>query len=212
MAGFNVADFRAVISDKGVARPNKFLVRLNMPVGLYGTPGTTYNLETVRELEFWAESTNLPMFGLATNMANRYGYGAAEKRPYMPTYQDLQINFIFDEFGDNWHFFYDWMNMIINTKTNRGVNAADGRVNVGGEGNILSYRPWEVSYRVEYVTDLNIKLFDQTGVVIKNFLLREAFPIDMGGQSLDWNDNNSYLRIPIRFSYVDWQHGTLNDN
>ncbi len=210
--GFNVANFRSVVDQKGIAKPNKFLVRFNLPRGLFGVAGTEFNIETIRYLEYWAESVTMPSIGLGLQQAYRYGYGAFEQRPYHPIFQAMNVTLMFDEYGDNWQLFYDWINMTFNTKMDKGINTLTGEVNNHGTGENLTYTPYELAYRIEYVTDVEIKVFAQNGEVLKSIVMREAFPVSMGGMPLDWSDNNSYLRLPIQFVYTDWQHAPLTNN
>lgn len=217
---FNAADFRSILGrGAGVAEPNKFRVRFFLPAGLNGTipsQGTGANetkhtsksgadMETVRYLEFWAHSTSLPAFGLMAQPARRYGYGAAERRPFAPVYTDVQVQFIADDHGDNWKLFYNWVNMIYNTKSNLGMSANTGHVNMHGAGNLFAYEPYQLAYRTEYLTDVQIHTFAKTGQQNMQVVLREAFPVSMGGVSLSWADNNSFMSLPVTFAYTDLQ-------
>jgi len=171
---FNAADFRSILGrGAGVAEPNKFRVRFFLPAGLHGTvpsQGTGADEanhtsksgkdeDTIRYLEFWAHSTSLPAFGLMAQPAKRYGYGASERRPFAPVYTDVQVMFIADDHGDNWKLFYNWMNMIYNTRAHLGMSTNTGHVNMHGAGNLLAYKPYELAYRTEYLTDVQIHPF-----------------------------------------------------
>lgn len=217
---FNAADFRSIIGSKtGVAEPNKFRVRFFLPNGLNGTTpsqgtgGSEENhtsksgadKETIRYLEFWAHSTSIPAFGLMAQPAKRYGYGASERRPFAPVYTDVQVMFIADDHGDNWKLFYNWMNMIYNTRAHLGMSTNTGHVNMHGAGNLLAYKPYQLAYRTEYLTDVQIHTFSKTGQQNMHVVLREAFPISMGGVSLNWADNNSFMSLPVTFAYTDLQ-------
>lgn len=212
MVGFNVADFRSIIGEKGLARPNKFMVRFYLPSGLYGTLGYQQDLATMRFLSYWAEAVSIPSFGVATTQAARYGYGAVEKRPVALQFPDLQVMIMADDNGDNWRIFYRWLNLIINARMNQGITGKTGQTNVLGlQSSVLAYAPYELAYRVEFVTDLEIMTFAQTGEQLATFILREAFPIAMGGVDLNWNDVGSFLRIPVTFAYTDLTMGQPMD-
>ncbi len=215
---FNAADFRSILGKgAGVAEPNKFRVRFFLPAGLNGTipsQGTAESeftsksgddKETIRYLEFWAHSTSLPAFGLMAQNAVRYGYGPRERRPFAPVYTDVQVQFIADDHGSNWKLFYDWMNMIFNTRAHLGINEETGQVNMHGAGNILSYAPYQLAYRTEYLTDVQIHTFAKTGEQNMHIVLREAFPVSMSGVALNWADNNSFMSLPVTFAFTDLQ-------
>ncbi len=217
---FNAADFRSILGrGAGVAEPNKFRVRFFLPAGINGTvpsQGTGASeenhtsksgddKETIRYLEFWAHSTSLPAFGLMAQPARRYGYGAAERRPFAPVYTDVQVQFIADDHGDNWKLFYDWTNMIFNTRAHEGMSSTTGAVKMNGGPFELFYEPYELAYRTEYLTDVQIHTFAKTGQQNMHVVLREAFPVSMGGVSLNWADNNSFMSLPVTFAYTDLQ-------
>jgi hypothetical protein len=147
-----------------------------------------------------------------TAQALRYGYGALQNRPYAPQYTPTQIQFITDEPHDIWKLFYNWTNMIVNTRMQGGITEELGEVNSQGAGTtatgagaVMNYAPYEVSYQIEYITDLQIHTFAKTGELIQVAILREAFPVNMGGVELDWADTNSYIRLPVTFAYTDAQ-------
>lgn len=209
---FNIADFRSIVASRGgIAEANKFRVRFYLPAGLQSTPQseeanhTGADIETIRVSEYWAQSVNIPTIGFMTSQSLRYGYGALQNRPYAPQYVPVQVNFITDEHVDIWKLFANWTNMIFNTRMQEGINSALGQVNVHGAGNVITYAPYELSYQIEYITDLEIHTFTKTGELIQKIVLREAFPVSMGGVELDWADTNSYIRLPVTFAYTDAQ-------
>lgn len=211
---FNIADFRAVL-DTGVQRPNKFRVRIYMPAGLFGTAHAQEfglandDFTTVRYLEYYAAGCQIPTMGIQTHAALRYGYGASEKRPYAPNYMDCTVNFIAEAHGSSWKFFNNWMNLIYNTRMQAGIDAPTGHVNMNGgvapSPGFLVYGPYELSYKVEYLTELEIHTMTQTGEIDKVIVLREAFPIAMGPAEMDWGRNNSITTLPILFTFTDAQ-------
>lgn len=216
---FDISDFLSVIDAKGgVQRPSKFMVRINMPAGLTGTPTSQQDKATVRYLEYYAESVSVPLIGLQTYKAARYGYGAQESRPHNPLFMDLQINFISDDAAKNYSFFYDWINMIYNFKmTNQSgspqnVTDKTGHINFMGVGPVMEYQPYELAYRAEYLTDLEIQTFTQTGQQNQSLIFRECFPTTISGQDLAWADvGGSYVRLPVSFTYTDMYLGPILD-
>ncbi len=207
---FNIADFRSVVGQKGISQPNKFRLRLFMPVGLestlwagqFGLAGP--DIETVRFLEYWVAGVSYPASGLTTVAAHRYGYGASEKRPYGLNYQDLSVNILCDEHSEAWKLFYNWINLIINARMQIGISGITGHVN-SQSGGLLAYSPYELSYKVEYISDIQIHTMTKEGEIDKLIVFREAYPISIGGVDFDWSRNNSLTTLPIQFAYTDTQ-------
>lgn len=204
---FNVSNFRALISDGGVLRNNKFRVRFNLPMGLVNFQSQTSgnNARIVRELEYWATGSSLPPIGLETYQANRYGYGMPEKRPHGKNFTDVRVSFIVDEFSEKWKFFEEWLNMIYNSNMAAGINGYTSVVSQGfmGSEGALPVRPYELSYKDEYITDVRIEVFTETGELSNAVVLREAFPITMSGLDFDWADNNSFNTVGVTFAFTD---------
>lgn len=214
--GFNIANFSAIISQKGVQKNNKFLVRFAIP-SLFGS---TQN--TVRELEFWCDGVNLPGYMIQTFPVLRYGYGTIEKKPNQPSFNDVSLSVIGDGSGDNWKFFKQWMNYILYFDAQNSLSTsrtsllnADGTINTtnvttvgtetltrGSSSNTQNLA--ELSYKYEYAIDLNILTFNDSGSVIHNVMLRESYPIMLGDLQLNWGDNNNVSRFNLVFTYQDW--------
>lgn len=200
--GFNIGVFKAEINAKKILRPNLFHVEFSMPIGLLSNDAEkqTQTLDTVKTLEYWCESTVLSGLTIQTYSAQRFGYGSLEKRPILPAYGEVQLDFIFDSETTNYDFFHDWINLSINTDMSKGPNEATKSIN----GGTIKAMPFELAYKEMYETDISFYLYDSEGFVKKKLVLREAFPVSIGDIRLAWADNNSYMRLPIQIAYTDW--------
>lgn len=192
--GFNIDNFKAMAEYKrSFSKPNKFLVRIPRPAGLE----TEWNTVT-SDLEFWCSGTNLPGVALATHDALRYHYGAREKRPFAPIFQDVMLNLHLDGKGDYYKFFSRWIMSICNFIYWDGPSKPSG--NVGGAEQF----PWEVAYKGDYAVEVQIVVFTDTGAVSHYVVLRDAFPTMIADTRLDWGDNSGIVKLPIIMTYTDW--------
>lgn len=198
--GFNIATFRAHIGESGVQKTNKFLVRIPMPVGLASHTDFTEMIKTVRFLEFWAEASSIPGITINSHMNLRYGYGAFEKKPVAPIFQDIPIVFLDDGKGAIHHFIHEWMNMIVNHDMSHGITPTRRT------GQVANHKmdPYEIAYKYEYAVDINIVMFDDTGEETKSIVLREAWPILMNDIQVSWQASGEVSRVPVIFTYHDW--------
>ena len=192
MPGFNVENFKSELNKRnGVMRNNKFLLTFATPAVLRNNgPGLSIN----RSIEFWCESVNLPGYQLMQHDTRRWTYGPAEKRPFAPNFQSLQCSFIADGKGEIWTFFNDWLQSILPHDTDQGFNT---RSTFGGY-------PYELAYKIDYVTELNIAVFDETGKKQINIICKEAFPSQVIDTNLNWADTNSTAKVGVVFEYLDW--------
>lgn len=198
---FNIEEFRSELGKRGsVMKTNRFLVTFPMPIGLFDGTGELlranqgFNRTTTSKVEYWCESVNLPGYQLLTHDVRRWTYGPAEKRPFAPNFTQLQCNFISDGRGRIYNLFNDWMNLIMPHDTKDGFNA-DSKY--GGNA-------YEVKYKTQYVTDLNIKVFSESGKEILTLVCKEAFPSHMLDIPLNWGDTNSYVKFQVAFDFLDW--------
>lgn len=202
--GFNIAKFKAEINSNGLMRTNKFLVRVHVPQGMQKNP-TLFN--TARYLEYWCESVNIPGVSLATNEVRRYGYGNFEKKPYVAVNNDVNLSFISDSGGGIVTFFQQWVRMIVNFDMRNGINP-------GTPNGVLSnQKPFEIAYKEEYVSDVQILVFnDHSDTPQLVYVLREAYPIFVGDIPLNWADTNTVARVPVTLAVYDWYNATLDFN
>lgn len=190
---FSVDEFRSeVFARGGPLRTNKFLVTFSPPQALIGiTPEAT-----ARSVEYWCESVLFPGFLLGTHDVRRYTYGPVEKRPWTPSFTQLQCMFVNDSKSDIWNYFNTWMQAIFPHELQNGINST-----VPGDA---ARRVYELDYKQRYTTDINIIVFSNDGKPSVSFVAREAFPAQMPDVQLNWNEQNNILRFPVLFDYVDW--------
>lgn len=176
-------EFKAVALQGGILRPNRFKVRFYPPTGL--------NLGSPAGLEFWGETSEIPLLQLGTHQMQRHGYGSPHKRPNMATYQEWQVVFRVDSEGQVWQYFHNWMEQIVNNDINRA-----------GPG------LYEIAYRDTYLADLECTVYDTFDNKAIDVTMIEAFPMALSPIKLDWADNNSYMRASVVFSFTDWINTT----
>lgn len=204
---FNINTFRSIVAPTDVLRKNRFRVRFNMPMGLLNDfkGDFQYNVQNVREVEYWADGTSIPTQGLAKGQSYRYGYGVAEQRPFSKTYTECNISFIVDSYAEKWKFFDRWMNMVFNSDMAEGINERTEAASMGffGERGVSAYEPYQLAYKDEYITDVRVEVFNQLGDIVLVTVLRDAFPSGMAAMDFNWKDNNSAQNLHVQFSFTD---------
>lgn len=196
MAGFCINDFLSQVEDNGILRTNKFKARFPIPNALLAQqPALT---ETSRLLEFWCTSAQIPSLIFATHPNMRYGYGTPENKPFLSQIQNLNFTFLSDGTGAIWSFFYNWMNTIINIRLQDGIR-----------GSGVNQQPYEVGYKFDYVSDINVLVFNDVGDLVYNVLLTEAYPVFLGELSFNWADKNNFVQFPISFTFNTWEFSNV---
>jgi hypothetical protein len=198
---FNIATFIAQVNQRGTHRTNKFFVRMTMPPGLQALGLLTSFATITNTLQFWVEAAHIPGIMLQQRQILRWGYGAQEKKPFAPTFNDVNFTILSDGKAENWTFFKGWINYIINFDRNSGLQRLNPETGAQLPDTQAFY---EISYKSEYATTVEIICFDAQGLETYKITLREAFPIFVGDIPLNWGDNNQLMRIPVTFTFSDW--------
>lgn len=172
----------------GVARNTHFYVTIPAPPAMTSPKVSGSNLNVPEAIPFLAESASLPGVMMATSSVKRYGIGPEEKKPYAPTFVDVNMTFIGDGNYYVHKFFYAWLNRIV-------VFAKDPATD----------NAFEVNYKTEYATTISISTLDETGRKVATVKLYGVYPIFMGDILLDWGSTDSFVKIPITFTYQRWE-------
>jgi hypothetical protein len=189
---FNINDFKAEVNNRrGPMRTNKFLVTFPLPAALLNTNVASSG----RTLEYWCESVSLPGYLIGTHDVRRWTYGPVEKRPLTPSFTDLQCTFINDNNSTVLNFFQTWQQQILPHEATNGINTLQN----GGY-------VYELNYKVNYATDITIKVYNEAGEKTLDVVCREAFPAQIPDTPFSWADTNNVMRFPVVFHYLDWYY------
>jgi hypothetical protein len=61
-----------------------------------------------------------------------------------------------------------------------------------------------------YQTDISFVQLDRNGNEMKEIRLIDAFPIDVGGIELDWENNNSVEVFSVVWTYLNFEESNIN--
>lgn len=143
-----------------------------------------------------AERVSTPGIQLGTSAVRRYGVGPIEKMPHTASFNDLNISFIGDARGVIHQFFYAWMRGIV------------GFHDVPRQGyandDLYGRHPFEVGYRSDYGTILQIITYDEIQEKIGTIKLYNAYPVAVGEIARSWDSINDLVRIPVTFTFTHW--------
>lgn len=211
--GFDIAKFRSHLSQKGLLKTNKFLVLIEPPPGMKSSRVVSEQendvaAEIADALVFHCDSVVVPGIILLNSEARRYGYGPIEKKPFTGIYSEVPMTFMVDGNGDNLRFFQNWVKLIYNHDNRDNLRTATG---LGRE-----QYPFEISYKDEYATTIQILIYNDNGGEFRNgedeavlITLREAWPHTIVDMPLNWSDNNNIMRLPVIFTCFDWYEKKL---
>ena len=202
---FNVYDILgAVNSSGGLTKSSKFLVRITPPRSVAG------NISRV--ISFLCDSAVLPGFSIQTDEVKMPGYGVTEKRPYQGSFNDMPLTFFNDSDGKVLKFFHLWLQSIFNfnlstnpDSTARGIpmnTVAYPRASKDGSGGYYGI------VEIIHYDDAGSTDNEDSGVI--KYTLHEAYPIGIGDISMDWNQENTLVKVPVTFVFTYWDAETLD--
>ena len=105
---------------------------------------------------------------------------------------DVSLTFFIGNNGEPLTFFNSWADNIMNTDAGPG---AEGRSNHG------KTPTFNIRYREEYITTVDIAWYDSTSNEVIKYTLHECFPMQIGDVALAWADNDSFASVAVNFTY-----------
>ena len=195
--GTNLNKFISEINSRGgLYKPNLYFVMINKPPGLNSKEGV---LETVM---YMCNSAALPGVQMLTSDYKRQGFGTFDRRPFGVQITDIPLTFFVDNQGNLMNFFHEWMDNIVHY--HEGGSSAGEHAVKGG------YQKFEVGYRTDYITSIEIYCFNQNSDAIMKYTLYEAFPIQMGDITIAWAETDSFSILPVQFTFRTYDYERLS--
>lgn len=197
--GFDINGFRSnVLGETGLLKTNLFLVTIQFPAEFAQTQTQLMKI-TPRTLMMFTDQVSLPGLSLgAEDQVRRYGTGVAEKMPYGVFFTDLSVNFLADGRGEILKMFHNWMKYIVNYDSRRNGSTAFNGAN-----------PYEVAYKDEYAAVMTIDVFNEASDKIITYTINDVYPLFLGEVGLSWADNDNIMKLPVTFTYSDWQTDSM---
>lgn len=180
MAIFNIDAAKALLDGvDGVAAPNRYQVVFSPPAFLLSNPLLGgLGLAAANLIALSAEITEMPGRQIATTP--QVIYGAGRKMPYSVVYADLPMTFICTNNMAVRQMFDIWHSYIYNNET------------------------FSMNYYDNYVTTISIVKYDEDANPRYITEVREAYPVTLEGQSLNYSENDTYMKFTVQFAYRTW--------
>lgn len=184
---FDISSLISTLNSHGGAAPtNRFLVTITLPAGIGGSSDS-------EKISLFCMAAPLPGIALGTdNQSMPYGYGPIYKMPWGVIFNDIPLTFIGDSKGFVHSTFVKWIDSIVKFNAS-SVNKV-----------INSQQPFFVSYRDDYVTNIKIQALDVNAQTFVTYTLYDAYPYVLDDISGSWEQQNSMMRIGVKFNFPRW--------
>ncbi len=181
---FNINEFKGTMNKYGgAARKNLFVVEIaNAPV-IRGI--------ALRDLTFFCQAVQAP--GINVSVTDNYpnGFGIRQSIPVQMVPTPVNAIFMLDSDHQVISFFHQWMQSVINFDTTRG-----------GYLSVNDQLPYELGYIRDISTRITIKNYSTDSQdIYYEYVLEDAFPTEVSGETLSWSDNDSYATATVNFAY-----------
>lgn len=178
---FNIRAFRSEIRSGGIQQTNRYGVAFELPVKLTGS---------AKLLQLRCANTTVPGKTLMTkDDVLRYGRGPIDIVPYGTQFTPITLGLILDDKGEVLDIIHRWMILI---------NNADSVEDTPDNS-------YEVEYRDNYVSNMEIRQFNVNNVNTASYFLTKVWPLSIGDISAGWDQNNQAVILPVTFVYRDYQ-------
>jgi hypothetical protein len=173
---FNVDNFTAIISDKGLASSNKFEVAIHFPNG-----------SREQALELMCDTVSIA--GKSIQDTPDIQYGVKRAIAYsVPQFNPLSLSFYCTEKLEEKKKLDEWQNLIIHTDD---INSSNG-----GNFNVGYYDDYTSSSKI-IVTKLSV-----SGEPVFKYEYREVYPKNVSSIDLSHGVSSGPLKITAEFNYA----------
>ena len=202
---FSIDDFRAAL-DKygGLARPNIFQVEF------YGNSKNTLWVDPKfnnRDVPFFCQTITFPGTSVNTFEYRPNNLDIQRAMPVSIGYQQLECVFMIDNDYNVMDYLHTWMMQIVNYSGNviTPPSASPSTTNL---------QPYEIGYKKDYSQTMQITSYSKSPGVSSNgykCILYDVHPVQVGSVNLEWDNNQSYMTVPVSFSYSKYNYSTSHD-
>lgn len=187
---FNAQNFRASFEKPAqsnyfeltISRSPSFISEIESKSALRN-PNTPLVNEMLSKIAFRCRATELPSKQLET-IERRY-HGPQRLVPYGSIFSTLNLEFIEDDKYSVRNFFDTWQDFAF-----------------GGD----KYRP---AYYDQIIADMTLTVFNASGVAVREYVFKDAYPISVNPSQMTWDTNNNILFVPIEITYFEFVSKSL---
>ena len=194
---FDIERFRAKINEfSGIAPSSRFTVSI--------FPKSNSKLKNINKkeaLEFLAFAVDIPGMKFSPDLVMLNGYGRINEVPLRVDTNNSAISFYVDNEALVYNFLYSWMNMVSNI---------DGKFYRNGAGSgTAKFGFDEMFYADDYYCDVVINYYGYNNTIMR-VELYDAFPMELSGIGLDWNDQNTLTSCQATIGFRAIKNSILN--
>ncbi len=184
---------------RGVMRPNKYLIKFTLPEGVMSradfVDSRTYRGNIQREeqnfnssgsINIKCHTANFPQRNLVT--AERLQNSSAFRVPYTQAYDPVTFSFYADADGDTRRYFDLWQNTVVNVRSNT------------------------LNFYNEYTSNIEMWNLNELEQPTYGVRIEEAFPMAIGAVDVSYSNSGTFQTIVSTFQYRRWvEIGTTAD-
>lgn len=190
---FNISKFKSTFEKYGgPARASLFEVTISK------VPETNSDIDPISEFSFFCKSANFPGLSIQ-NQVMRNSTRLPQNFPSTLDNAPFSAIFLVDSDYQILTFFHNWMQRVLNYSTRGGEFSSIDT----GEGYSGGLMPYEVGYKDDFCCRISMKAYSTESDLGRYYevVLDRAYPFQLGNLDMAWEQNDSYLTLPVSFSY-----------
>ena len=196
---------------EGFARPNRYIVRINLPKPIRRLKKSINDLESnqiVENIDMMCNKVTMPNRDI--NTASHQMYGPRREMPYAYSYSsNIECTFYGDKFLRQRLFFENWQKKIIDIETHN-MNYYDDYV---GSMDIYQLGQFDVDTQEEVDEEQGFaipkKQVDNAAVTY-GVRLYEVYPQTIGSMEYAYASENEPAQVPITLNFRKWSNLTID--
>lgn len=189
---FNISKFKTTF-DKygGPARASLFEVTISK----YEESNSA--IRPASEFSFFCKSAQFPGLSIQ-NQVMRNSTQLPQNFPSAMDNSPFTAIFLIDSDYQILTYFHNWMQKVLNYSTRGGKFAAINADSFAG-----GQLPYEVGYKDDFSCRISLKAYSTESDPGKFYevIMENAYPFQLGNLDMAWEQNDSFLTLPVSFSY-----------
>jgi len=174
---FDIKQFSADISRRGVVKTSNFYMTMFSPLGMTSTS---------RNMTMRIKAVDIP--GRSAQTVGHSHYGPSYHIATGSVFTELNVNILLSEDHSEKEYFEKWMDLILGDYRNATHN-------------------YDVGFYDDYKGGATITTVSDTGTILNSVKLIDCFPTAISNVNMDWESGNSLVILPITLNFHQYEDG-----
>lgn len=179
VSNWNISRFLSEVSAKGLSKPNRFEIQIDIPLGL------RFGNNVGEKVNLMCDQAVFPYSRILTSRQQIFGPPTFHPVGVDYNGEGISLQFYVDREMTVKRFFDIWLDSIV-SRTSHTAN-----------------------YRANYQTNIYISQLDESDHVMYKVKVLEAFPVSVQALTLDAGASNQVHKLSVNFNFRKWEETSV---